>query len=78
MNEDIPVIRLSDPDSGVAGYARTHIDAIDDMPVFYSKEEVDELLRTFPFSLTSPDGTIWVASISNDGELKWNRKEEPV
>ncbi|MCW0952998.1 hypothetical protein OIT44_02790 [Weissella ceti] len=75
MTEEIPICRVSDPDTGVAGYARTHIDAIDDLPELYSKEEVDELLSQLALSLTSPDGTVWVAEISNDGKLSWLRKE---
>lgn len=67
---------MSDPESGQAGYARTHFDAIDDMPDIYTQEEVDQLLDEHVNEKISPDGTVWVSSISNEGILTWDRKEE--
>lgn len=76
MDEEVPIIRMSDPASGRAGYARTHYDAIDDMPEFYTKEEVNALLANQSNEKISPDGTVWISSISNEGVLTWDRKEE--
>ncbi|WP_076633762.1 hypothetical protein [Lactiplantibacillus plantarum] len=40
---------------------------------YYTKEEVDALLKT-SHQLTSPDGSIWVPSIDDNGTLIWKKE----
>lgn len=39
---------------------------------FYTKEEVDKILKTNN-QLVSPDGTVWGSSIDNDGKITWKK-----
>lgn len=48
---------------------------IDDNPIFkpedyYTADEIDELLK-----LASPDGTVWVMSIDNNGMVSWVKED---
>lgn len=42
---------------------------------FYTKEEVDKFLKASN-QLVSPDGTVWVPSIGNDGKVIWQKVEK--
>ena len=43
-----------------------------DVTDFYTKEEVDKILKTNN-QLGSPDGTVWESSIDNDGNITWKK-----
>lgn len=70
--------------SGEPAYAKTHWQAIDGIPQlpdagdYLTREEALDLLLKQALTLTSPDGTAWVATINNDGQTEWIRKEEPI
>lgn len=44
-----------------------------DITDFYTKEEVDALLKN-SHQLTSPDGSTWSPSIDNNGTLIWKKE----
>ncbi|MEC5118183.1 hypothetical protein [Lactiplantibacillus plantarum] len=44
-----------------------------DVTDFYTKEEIDKILNNSN-QLVSPDGTVWVPSIDNDGKVIWQKK----
>lgn len=43
-----------------------------DVTDFYTKEEVDTLLK-IRHQLTAPDGSIWEPSIDNNGNITWKK-----
>ena len=78
---------------GNRAYALTHWEAIVGKPELFTKEEVKSLVmdsvvdamvdvmewvQRQPVTMRSPDGSEWVASISNEGVVSWTRKEVDV
>ncbi|MCG0638295.1 hypothetical protein IMAU20120_02783 [Lactiplantibacillus plantarum] len=43
-------------------------------PELVTSDGLDQRLSSFG-QLTSPDGTVWVPSIDNDGKVIWQKKE---
>lgn len=43
-----------------------------DVTDFYTKEEVDKILKTSN-QLVSPDGTVWKPAIDNNGVVIWKK-----
>lgn len=46
-------------------------------PELVTSNELDQRLSLIG-QLTSPDGTVWVPSIDNDGKVTWNKKEATI
>lgn len=72
------IVQYPDKD-GNRAYALTHWQGVigkPDIAQYYTREEVNALLANQSNEKISPDGTVWVSSISDEGVLMWDRKEE--